>query len=374
MSKTSLRYSTCMSRETPPLADELEVSVIGPGRGECIIVHLGDNEWCIVDSCVARGSDRPAAVEYLEGLAQGALEGVRLIVATHWHDDHIRGIASVLRACTNARFSCSAAMASSQFVTLVQLANQSLASSSGTEEFGEVFKLLGERKRADVPHSHVAPAFATENKCLLTLEGMGRSMKVRVEALSPSDGLIRLALQDLSRWLPKAGDDQRRIVDRPANDTTVVLWIEAGQRRILLGGDLEYKPHAGEGWLAVLAAFAGQPPAEIFKVAHHGSPNADCDEIWQQLLYGDPLSILTPFSSGQGRPQKSDLDRLKSRTKELYLTYDGSYKPPRRDPAVEKEIKKVPRRALSGQPGHVRIRWPQTGHPTVELFNGALKI
>jgi glyoxylase-like metal-dependent hydrolase (beta-lactamase superfamily II) len=83
-----------VSRVEPPAHDQFEVSIIGPGRGECVILHLGNNDWCVVDSCLDRNSSQPAAVEYLQSLGGDALGGVRLVIATHWHDDHIRGLAS----------------------------------------------------------------------------------------------------------------------------------------------------------------------------------------------------------------------------------------------------------------------------------------
>lgn len=46
----------------PPKADELEVSVFGPGIGECVVVHAGAGEWMIVDSCVDRSSGLPVAL------------------------------------------------------------------------------------------------------------------------------------------------------------------------------------------------------------------------------------------------------------------------------------------------------------------------
>jgi hypothetical protein len=49
--------------------------IIGPGPGECIVLHLGDNEWCIVDSCLPHGSSEPAAVEYLKSLGNNTLAG-----------------------------------------------------------------------------------------------------------------------------------------------------------------------------------------------------------------------------------------------------------------------------------------------------------
>ncbi len=37
-----------------PEPDEIEVSLIGPGYGESVLVHLGDGEWVVADSCVEK--------------------------------------------------------------------------------------------------------------------------------------------------------------------------------------------------------------------------------------------------------------------------------------------------------------------------------
>jgi glyoxylase-like metal-dependent hydrolase (beta-lactamase superfamily II) len=149
-----------MSRNIPPSDDEFELSVLGPGRGECIILHLGHNNWCVVDSCVDVGKSEAAAVEYLSSLGQRTLDGVRLLVATHWHDDHIRGIASALRAFNNARFCCSIALNSKQFVALVELTSDALPGDTGLDEFANVYKILVERSQQTRGRDLVAPAFA----------------------------------------------------------------------------------------------------------------------------------------------------------------------------------------------------------------------
>jgi hypothetical protein len=123
-----------------------------------------------------------------------------------------------------------------------------------------------------------------------------------------------------------------------------------------------------------MAAFAKSRRAEVFRVAHHGSRNADYDKIWNELLHLNAHSVVTPFSSGEGLPMESDLERLASRTENLYLTFAGSLKPPKRDRTVKKQILNIPRRALAGTPGHVRIRWRRSEERTIEFFNGALKI
>jgi glyoxylase-like metal-dependent hydrolase (beta-lactamase superfamily II) len=74
-----------------PLRDEAEVSVFGPGFGECVVVHIGRGEWVVVDSCLDAESGRPVALEYLKQLGVDVATQVSLVIATHWHDDHIWG-------------------------------------------------------------------------------------------------------------------------------------------------------------------------------------------------------------------------------------------------------------------------------------------
>jgi len=176
--------------------------------------------------------------------------------------------------------------------------------------------------------------------------------------------------------IPRPGEIQKRIIDINPNSTSVVLWVSVGSQSALLGADLEHSTRREEGWLAVLNSRADINKAAYFKVPHHGSPNADCPQVWDQMLQQDPLAVVTPFNSGKGLPQPEDLDRLKRRTSNLYCTSKGKRRPPRRDPLVEKRLKGVPRYIVDGQLGHVRIRCPMSGGvtPTVELFNGAFKV
>jgi hypothetical protein len=365
-----------VSLETPPGPDELEVSVIGPGKGECIVVHLGDNEWCVVDSCISRESKAPAALSYLEGLGNSAPQGVKLIVATHWHDDHIRGLAKLLESMTNAAFACSLALTTDNFAILVEQTRAAMQSNSGVDEFAAIFDLLLKNGGA-IPANLVAPKFAVENRKLLHLPGPIRAYPVTVTALSPSDGTVKKAFKDISKWLPKLGEPQSRIVNQSPNHTSVVLWIEIGSRQVLLGADLENTNTAGEGWVAVLGAVQAGAGAGIFKVSHHGSKNGDHPEIWTRLLVKNPIAVVTPFTGGLTRlPRDGDLQRIAARTDSLFCTSEGAGKPPNRDKVVDKTMDRVAveRRVVEGKPGHVRVRWSLSqanDSPRIELFHGA---
>ena len=52
----------------PPADDEFELSVFGPGMGECLVIHLGQGDWLVIDSCRYPGAKSPVAIAYLEAL------------------------------------------------------------------------------------------------------------------------------------------------------------------------------------------------------------------------------------------------------------------------------------------------------------------
>ena len=91
------------TRGVPPKHNVMEVTLVGPGYGECILLHIGNGGWVIVDSCLDAES-RPAALTYFHDMGLNPSEVVRFIVATHWHDDHIRGHGRVGRGLQRCDF------------------------------------------------------------------------------------------------------------------------------------------------------------------------------------------------------------------------------------------------------------------------------
>ncbi len=358
-------------RAQAPASNELEISIIGPGRGECILIHLGNNDWCVVDSCVARGIQDSVATEYLRSF--GGSPQIRLVVASHWHDDHIRGLAGVLESAPTAQFSCSMALKEQEFAALMRLQELSIVDNSGTREFARILDVLKDRPGASEVS---APFFALQGRVLLRLSASpARSTAAAVTALSPSDDSVVRAMNDLRKLMPTAGMPQGRLVSPTPNHNSVVLWVEAGARRVLLGADLEHTGRSGEGWLAVISGHIDTTRAEVFKVPHPGSPTSDYPGVWSSMLNENPIAILTPFSGKL--PATSDLERIATYTNNLYCTSSGTGKPPTRDKTVEKKMRDAAsaRRVLDGNPGHVRLRWPIATDqaPSVELFNGAYR-
>ena len=103
----------------PPRCDELEISLFGPGIGECLVIHVGDNQWIIVDSCIDSSTKEPAPLGYLKQLGINPFDNVKLFIITHWHSDHIRGASEIAKKCAGATICFSEALLQEEFLTLV---------------------------------------------------------------------------------------------------------------------------------------------------------------------------------------------------------------------------------------------------------------
>ncbi len=327
--------------DTPPAPHQLEITVFGPGLGECVVVHVGDGDWIVVDSCMDRRSGQPAALDYLRSLNIDVASRVKLVVATHWHDDHIRGLAEILRAAESAKFVNSAAYAFRDLVRVVELGASTAPASSATQEYNGINKILMQRRRGGERAEAVGPIPALANKKLLALAGAGRSVSAEIFAISPADGVFNRAAEELRDALVTIEQRRRPSLQGP-NQLCVVLWLKVGVLNVLLGADLEHVVGTTEGWNAIVGATERpEGRAGFFKVSHHGSENADCPGCWTDLLLENPIAILTPHSPSK-LPKPADVSRLCARTPHVYLTArPASFGLPRRDNAIEKTLREL---------------------------------
>lgn len=310
----------------PPKESEFELTLFGPGYGESIVLHFGGGEWLIVDSCV-NANGTPRAVEYLESIGVDPGRQVKLIVATHWHDDHIRGIAELMTHCGNSAFCCASALATNEFLAAVRaLENRHLSSAgSGVREMHGVFSQL--RERADTA------VFAQSNKRIFS------SGSCEVWSLSPGDAVYQSFIRSVATLVPGEGQGKHRVLDHASNSLSVVLWVGLGDIAALLGADLE-KP----GWVEILQS-RERPmgKASVFKVPHHGSSNAHEPEVWQQMLDADPVAVLAPWRlGGRALPAKKDVERILSHTDSAYASSGAKVSGSggrKRIPAVERTIR-----------------------------------
>ena len=281
---------------TLPRSDQIEITLIGPGYGECILLHVGSNNWIIIDSCIDSRTGEPAALSYFSKLGVDPSESVRLVIATHWHDDHIRGLSRVLSTCKKAKFCCSVALTRDEFIGMVldYESRNVIEASSGVREISEIFKALLTR-----PKQMKVWAIADRPIFSIPKTEIEHEMECRIWALSPSDTQVEKFFLELAALIPKVRETKRRVAIQGPNHVAVVTLINVGDLAILLGSDLEETGDEGTGWSVIVSSKERpQHKASIFKVPHHGSENGHNSDVWDRMVIDDAFAILTPFSRG----------------------------------------------------------------------------
>ncbi len=350
------------NRGGPPGDGEFELSLLGPGYGESIVLHVGNGGWVIVDSCID-ADKRPGALSYLESIGVDPAQGVALVVATHWHDDHIGGMARLVELCPDAKFCCASALCREEFLTVVEAleGRHFSASGSGLREMHGVFSRLAETGRR--------PTHALANRVVLQKE------TCTLTSLSPGDEVFQKFLTSVQCLIPGPGENKRRIRSLAPNEAAVVLWIECGGTALLLGADQERR-----GWVGILED-TERPigRASAFKIPHHGSENANEPAVWERMLEDDPFAVLTPWClAGRVLPTTQDAKRILRATPNAWITAKGctgqaGFK--HENKAVERTLREsgVHMRRLATGRGLVRLRRPinSTDGWTVETFGDA---
>jgi hypothetical protein len=317
-----------------PDKDEIDVVVVGPGFGESILVHIGDGDWIIVDSCLDSSSNRPAALVFFEHIGVEPTTAVKLICASHWHDDHVGGIADLFQACASAEFACSAALNRGEFVELASIynRNQTLIQPSGPSEMYNVFSRLEQKRQIPLRVVGGLPFFGRPHS--------NPGLSCTVTALSPSNVEFDRFLRAITDLYPAFRTSKSlRVPDLRPNDLSIAMWVEVGDLNILLGADVEEHGDPRRGWSAVVAARDGNPRANLFKIAHHGSITGHHAGIWTSLLTRRPHAVLTPWNRGSKLPTEGDCTRIISLTDLAFATSrPTSRRGKRKGPAVDRTL------------------------------------
>ncbi|WP_270889980.1 MBL fold metallo-hydrolase [Pedococcus sp. 5OH_020] len=356
-----------------PDADEFEVSVFGPGKGESSALHLGDGRWIVVDSCRDQRSGQNAVLRYFESIGVDPASQVEMVVATHAHDDHIAGISEIFDACTDADFVCPTALSREEFAALIEL--DALATTGlKKRNFGEFRQVNDLILSRGMTTGMSRRRYALEGRLLHPRITGTASPAVSVRSLSPSDQAVSLTLQKLHKYFPSPGSTIRPPFVDP-NELAVALWVEVGDKSALLGADLLTGP-AGCGWGAVLSTFSPESRASFYKVAHHGSTNADHPEVWARLLTDQPVAVIAPYRSS-GLPTTAQQAELCRRTPSVYATATPSIpKPSNSVRGTAATLNQIATNVHDpwGMAGQVRARAGKASDWKVQLFGPALKL
>ena len=291
-----------------PDSDEIEVTIFGRGVGECCLLHLGDDEWVIVDSFnhteksvdpITRARTLvPVAHWYLDQLRVEA-EDVKTIFITHFHQDHYVGLPALRALYPKARLVVTTALKADLFSKLF----------SRTVDFDNL-KVFGR----EIVGARMATA--TDPAGLLDYWGTGNTYtygatRVRLTALSPTRAAIDTSLTEIRAAFDTADPADLRSRLKDENLCSITIHVEGpGGAHVLLCSDLPAEP-SQYGWHAVLGepSHGTLPKARIVKVPHHGSAGADHPPMWDQLVDTKPHMMVTPYTP-QSLPRRTDLERL----------------------------------------------------------------
>ena len=337
----------------PPKADELEISVFGPGYGECVLVHLGEGQWMIVDSCRDQRSKRQPALAYLDRMGVEPEAAVRVVVATHWHRDHVRGLTEVVGRCTESDFWTSQALTSREALVLTgRLGGTELTAQSPLRELhGVLERLRVRRDGTGAPTIKTAAAGSTIYRRV-----RGGVVEASVTALSPHDAAVDFTKERFRQAQELDDPGVFTAPDLHPNHAAIVLAVQLGGCRAILGSDLEVDAPGG-GWRAIVEASQDER-AVLFKVPHHGSSTSHEDSVWDEMLHDDVVAAITPFRP-EALPRPEMVQRIADRGGRGFLaappTRPSQRERPRRTKALQRGSA-IRVEEVEGRSGHVRAR------------------
>ncbi len=351
---------------TAPSVDELEITVFGPGFGEAIAVHVGAGNWILVDSCIDPDTKLPASHTYLQAIGIQSSQ-VKAIVASHWHDDHVRGISDLADYYPDAEFFMSAALNNKEAAAFLSAHNETNAPGL-SRGANELYKAINQRDRV----FHVM-----QRSSVMEINVNGRN--VRVTALSPVPVAFSQSIAHFAQYLPNknGGSPVNHAPELKPNLEAVVIHIDFGGDAALLGSDLE--DHQSCGWTAVVTDqwCGSKPPGSAYKVAHHGSLTGEHPQIWAKLLTQKPTTCMTPFNRGNvNLPTDDDKKRIKSKSLYAYLS-SGATRRPDMDSAILKRLSDVCNKLARINSGFGAVRLRKTvGDQSwkAELFGNACNL
>lgn len=324
----------------PPEDNEIEITVCGPGVGESIVVHLGNQNWIIVDSTLVSGDPWPLL--YLKRIGVDPAKSVRLVVATHWHSDHVAGIHRVLEASECAQFIFSKALTSEEFRALLAR-NQHNSLDKVRAPLAEIRKCFEiATKRQKLWTSGLSPFRSVSANSLIWSTAEERSPQVWALSPSPQDEVA--SIKEFADQFIEVNEFCSGLSLNNPNYGSVVLRVDAGDEAILLGADLINLEDIYRGWQAILLdSTIPRRKSAIFKVPHHGSETSHNTKIWTDLLCEIRHAVITPYLPSD-LPDADDIKRISDQNCELSITHKKSAANIKRRREVEKTIQETTRK------------------------------
>lgn len=354
-----------------PEDDEIELSVFGPGVGEAAAVHVGAGDWILVDSCVDARTRQPAPLAYLESLGVDPSKAVKWVVATHAHDDHVEGLAQVVRTCGNAEVVLPASSSQDEFLALARLDDRLAYYQTRWSIYSEFRDTFNEMTGPRLAMLHWATAGLE-----LPLGASSRGDAVKLLFVAPSGAAVARSKRAMGHLLRAAvrSDSAARVSRKDPNSFCSALIIHVGQLSLLLGGDVLVGTSTW-GWHHIVDHFNYRNRIDGSKVAHHGSVTGYHPAVWTDWLKPSAICVVTPYRSSS-LPKPADIARMKEHGVPVFQTARSTKiaasKQTKRTSARIRAVTLGPAEEVEGIMGHVQVRW-RDGVATTKTFGPAFQ-
>ena len=288
------------NRERPD-AHEVEITVLGKGYGESIVVHAGDGAWVVIDSFCENEKRDPAPLVYLNSIGVDLAKDVTAVVLTHLHADHYRGIDKVVRDCESAWFYLPGVLPQERWEdVLSRAADLPEHENTGAGRVATAVHMARERRKLRIvgPDSEIQTRREGAIRCV---GPTSLAMSSRIVTNDPSDALIKKLLREV-------------------NYTSTVLWLTIDGIRALFGADLD-EHDTGLGWSALMTEQREKlwiKGASLVKVPHHGSRSAHCPALYEEWC-AEPVAVIAGNWSSN-LPDDGTVDRLGGMCQQIYHT------------------------------------------------------
>jgi hypothetical protein len=298
----------------------LHLFVFGSDVGEAIAVALPNRGWLLVDGCRLEidGEEVFPALEAFERLQASEDDRVELLVWTHPHADHYQGIREAVERYRPLRVGITMIEApppGSAYAELEAIGTHPVLPAD--LQLRDVFTRVRTTFERIYLHWRESPASRLPLSTATPPLNLG---SVRVKAFSPDPAA-------LAAFYSLGVDGLRHALRSRANEFSVVLGVEFGDTRIVLGGDLPHRAPSGSliehAWKSLEANSPELADHDGFKVSHHGSAEA-IPPSFKSRAAPPREWLVTPFAREHlprpGDDVKGGLRQLLHRVPALRLT------------------------------------------------------
>lgn len=300
---------------------DINVVVFGRGNGESILVELEQDNWMVVDSFINVKTKKPAAISYLESIGLDPSLVLKRIVITHFHEDHIKGMSSIIESASpDAKVYMPDALTTNEalnYYSSLEIIN-GFDIKSMTSEIQKVFKLMKKSERLIIRLNQDKVIFKNENHI--------------ISALSPSDYDSIKSTEMFTKKIIKSVDNKRTLAQSASKDFPnhfcIAINIENlnSKKSILLGADLEITLDKRGGWDSAINTHLApkKRSIDLFKVPHHGSKTAFHKETWECYTSSNFIALITTFGSSS-LPREESIKIYKTYTETVLCATKPKY-------------------------------------------------